>query len=121
MKHQGWSKVLLVSILAGAAVRPAHAFVQTDPGSELFVTGTASVQENDNLFLSHSNAKSDTVFDLTPGLEWDFGKNSANTGKLTAGTDFQVFTSESALNTSLPSAALTDTYDDTKTKVVIDA
>ncbi len=116
---------LLHSLLGAALVLGAspyaRAFVATGPDDELFATGTASAQENDNIFLTHTNAKGDMVFDLTPGLEWDFGKNSLNKGYLSVGNDFQVYGSESHLNTDLPMAAFVSAYDDGKTKVNVDA
>lgn len=121
MNHQGWGKFIFVLMLTLGSVHYAGAFVKTGPDDELFVTGTINAEENDNLFLSHSNAKSDLTFNLTPGLDWDFGKNSTNQGSLMIGDDFQLFTSESSLDTNLPMASFSDVYDDSKTKVNLDA
>ncbi len=113
------SKILIALTAAGACL-PAHALVQTNPDSEIFITGTGTAQFNDNLFLSTNNRKSDTVYDLTPGVEWDFGKNSINSGKLSVGDDFQFFSRDSSLNTNLPAAGFTDAYVGQKTKLNVD-
>jgi len=115
-----WSKTLCLVIAAGAC-HPAFALIQTAPDSEIFITGVGTAQVNDNLFLSRNNRKTDTVFDLEPGAEWDFGKNSVNTGKLSVGDDFQIFDRDSGLNTNLPMASLTDAYDGEKTKLNLNA
>jgi hypothetical protein len=95
--------------------------VATGPDDELFATGTLTGEYNDNLFLSHSNDKSVFQADLTPGLEWDFGKNSLDKGYVAAGNDFQLFSSESNLDTDLPFATFVSAYDDGKTKFDLDA
>lgn len=116
------SPLLLVAIgIASLGAGPlARAFVATGPDDELFVTGTASAEYNDNLFLSHSNAKSDEIFDLVPGLDWEFGKNAVNKGSISVGDDVQIFASDSNLNTNLPSASFVDAFDDSKTKLNFD-
>lgn len=90
--------------------------------SELFVTGTASATYNDNIFLSHSNAKDDGIFDLVPGLSYEFGKsNSLATGQLALNEDFQLFAKKSSLNNDLFNGTFFTKYDDSKTKLDFDA
>lgn len=89
--------------------------------AELFVTGVASAAYNDNIFLAGSNAKADEIFDISPGLSYEFGKNHALTvGKLAAFEDFQFFGSHSKLNNQFFNAATNVTYDDQKDKVTFD-
>lgn len=121
MKRKFIPYSLLGALLAVGAGHYANAFVATGPDDELFATGTAGAQENDNIFLTHSDAKSDEVFDLTPGLEWDFGKNAQNQGYLSVGNDFQLYGSDTKLDTDLPMAALVSAYNDGKTKVNVNA
>jgi hypothetical protein len=110
--------ILTIAVL-GAGAR-ARAFVTLEGDDELIATGAASAQANDNLFLSHSNTKSDEVFDLTPGLELDYGKNSLLKGVISAGEDFQLYGSNSGLDTELASVAATGNYADDKTKFNFD-
>ena len=120
MRQISASRFLLGASLLLAASH-AQAFVAVDGDDELFATGTASAQANDNIFLSHTNAKSDMVFDLTPGLEFDYGKNSLLKGLISASEDAQLYGSESKLNTGLANTLVTADYSDDKTKINFDA
>jgi hypothetical protein len=111
--------LLSAALLAGGA--RLHAAVPTGPDDELFVTGVASAQTNDNVFLSHTNQKSDEIFDLVPGLEFDYGSKSLTKGSLSASEDFQLFGSESGLDTGLFNSAFTSAYDNDKTKLNVGA
>ncbi len=91
--------------------------VAAGPDDELFVTGVATAQANDNVFLSHTNAKSDAIFDLVPGLEFDYGKNSLTKGLFSIDEDFQLYGSESNLDTGLTNAAFTSAYNNDKSKL----
>ena len=119
------TKWVTYSILLGAALlcgdKNLAAAAAAESDSDFFFTGVASAQANDNVFLSHTNAKSDTIFDLTPGLEFDFGKNSLTKGMFSINEDFQIYGSESSLNTGLTNAAFTSAYDDNKTKLNLNA
>lgn len=103
-------------ILLGSAAS-AYAILPSGSDSELFVTGVASVQENDNVFLSHTGEKSDTIFDLVPGLSYEYGKNSLTNGKVAISEDWQTYASESKLNTGLFNALGTLNYSDDKLKL----
>lgn len=120
MNAHGWNRFIVPVTALLFSTPLAKAFVATGPDDELFATGTVSAQYNDNLFLSNSNVSSDEVFDLVPGLEWDFGKKSANQGYFSVANDVQLFASNSKLDTDLPSAAFVDAYDDGKTKLNFD-
>jgi hypothetical protein len=113
-----WLAAATISLAASSGAR---AFVAAGPDDELFATGVASAQENDNIFLSHGNQKSDAMFDLVPGLEFDFGKNSLMKGLLSFNEDFQIFGSESNLDTELANAIFNSAYSDDKTKLSFDA
>ncbi len=111
----------MAGLLGAFTVPLARAFQKIGPDDELFATGTASAQANDNLFLSHANQKSDSIFDLVPGLEFDYGASSLVKGALAASEDFQLYGSDSNLNTSLANASFTSAYDNDKTKLNLDA
>jgi hypothetical protein len=118
-RQRQWPLALGLFLLGSAA--SSYAFDKIDSDSELFVTGTASAQENDNIFLSHSNATSDTVFDFIPGLELDFGKDSLTKGFVSASEDISAYASHSDLDTGLAHAALSADYDNDKSKLNFDA
>ena len=120
--HAKLNAFLCVGLLA-IAVAPIRAIEPIGDDSELFITGVATVAENDNIFLNHSNTTSATVFDLVPGLSYEFGKNNALTkGLLAANEDFQIFSkSGSSLNNQLANIVGSLAYDDTKTKLNFDA
>lgn len=121
MRHHGWLSLALTGMAFFAVPQRSDAFYPTGPDDELFVTGSLGAQYNSNLFLSHNNQKADEVFDIVPGLEWDFGKNAVNQGSLSVASDVQLFASDSSLDTTLPQASFKDHYDDSKTKLTFDA
>jgi len=119
--HRG-KRTFLAPLLAGAAlvraVAPAKAVAPMGDNAELFITGVATASENDNIFLSHANATSMGVFDLVPGLSYEFGKkNSLVTGKLAYSEDFQMFSkSGSQLDYQLANLLFVAKYDDEANK-----
>lgn len=91
--------------------------------SELFVTATAAVTVDDNIFLSNGSGPtvSDTSFDLTPGLSYEFGKTgSLTTGQAAINEDFEVFARHSRLNNDMFNGIFWTKYDDGKTKFNFD-
>jgi len=108
--------LLIPSERASAIVKPF------DDASEVFVTGTVSAAENDNIFLSNTNAKSALIFDFIPGLSYVDGKDTSLTQtKIDLSEDFQQYASGSTLSKQLANAALSSRYDDEKTKLNFDA
>lgn len=100
----------------------SRAIAPFSDSTALFVTGVASAAYNTNLFLTHTNEKSDEIFDLMPGLSLQWGQNAqVNAGSLDAYVDFQLFSSYSNFNTALPNIVFTDKYDDSKLKLDADA
>lgn len=113
------TRLLTISALVALATVPALALPVGD-NAELFVTGTAAVRSDSNIYLS-SNKESDVIFDLAPGLEFDFGKGSAVTGTATFAESFSVYSDHSGLNASLAVAGINTAYEDGKTKVTFNA
>jgi polysaccharide biosynthesis protein VpsM len=115
--------LVIVAIAALLPTTRVTAFDAVGDDAELFATGLASAAYNDNIFLSHTNAKSDDVFDLVPGLSYEFGKRAADwTGQLAFNEDFQIFSSDGgALNNEFANAVFWTKYDDSKTKLNFDA
>jgi hypothetical protein len=113
----------LVSAIALLSIaNRAHAIAPIGDDAELFVTGQVSGGYNDNIFLSSDSAQSDYIFDLVPGLSYEFGKtNSETTGQLAAYEDFQIYAKKSHLNSELFNGVFWTKYDDGKTKLNFDA
>ena len=113
-------RLVLISA-AVAATSQAAPFMAVGDGAELFATGAIGVRFDDNIFLSSGSATapkdSDTIFDLTPGLELDFGKNSQTQGSLTLADTFSNYTDHSGLNTNLFNGDFVTKYDDGKMKL----
>ena len=106
--------ILLLTTLS--SVGQAAPFLAIGDGAELFATGTLGVRADDNIFLSNKT-KSDTIFDINPGLTLDFGKNADLKGSLAIVDAFANYTDNSSLNTSLFSGDFNANYDDGKTKL----
>ena len=108
---------LLLGTVALLFANRAAAVAPIGDDAELFITGVVQASYNDNIFLSHTHDKADEIYDLTPGLSYEFGKGQAQmTGKLAAYEDFQEFSSGGNLNRSLANVVSNVAYDDSKTK-----
>lgn len=114
---------LLTSVFVGLfTLESAHAIAPFGDNSALFVTGVINAAYNDNLFLGHTDTKSTGVFDFMPGLAYDFGHNGSDlSGSLDGYVDFQVISAYTHLDHDLPNLVFTSAYDDSKTKINLDA
>jgi hypothetical protein len=111
-------KSLLSLVLTGALLgTSAHAAFDLGNGASLTPTGDVGLKYNDNIFLSNSNAKTDSILDLTPGLQLQFGGEGLTQGQLSYSEDFQFYTDTSNLNTALAKVDLLTAYDDGKMKL----
>jgi len=90
------------------------------PDAELFATGTIAVRSDDNIFLA-PKATSDTIWEITPGVAIEFGKNADLKGNLTLVDSFLSYSDHSALNTNLFSADFAANFSDGKTKLSFSA
>lgn len=106
-----------IALLATSAISIAQAapFLAVGDGAELFVTGAVGIRADDNIFLDQSGTN-DVIFDVSPGLDLTFGKDSKLQGSLTAGVAFSSYSDNSKLNTSLFSSNFTSRFDDGKMK-----
>lgn len=115
--------IFLAGISALAFILPnANAIAPFSDNSALFITGVANAAYNSNLFLSHTHETSSGVFDFMPGLAYDFGQNGGQfSGSLSGYVDFQIITTDTHLDHTLPNLVYTSVYDDSKTKINLDA
>lgn len=117
MKTLARYAVVSLAVSASAFAAP---FLAIGDGAELFVTGAVGVRADDNIFLSNK-ATSDTIFDVTPGLEITFGKNADVKGAFTLADDITSYSSHSRLNTNLAGSDFNSSYDDGKLKLGFNA
>lgn len=121
---KNYARIALLTAAIGTAANAAP-FLAIGDGAELFVTGTLGVRVDDNIFLANSTKSAaigpgevdDTIFDINPGLELTFGKNSTLKGSLTLVDAFANYTDNSSLNTNLFSGDFRSNYDDGKMKL----
>jgi hypothetical protein len=113
-------RYLLISASVAVAAKAAP-FMAVGDGAELFATGVLGVRADDNILLSNNDKQSDVIFDLVPGLEFDFGKNAQTQGSLTLADAFALYTDHSAYNTNLASGDFVTKYDDGKMKLGFNA
>lgn len=117
MKHT--IKLTILTAITCIAAQAAPFMVGDN--AELFLTGSALVSRDDNIYLDSSNEKSDTIFSFTPGLDLVYGKNSATTGNLFLREEFRRFSSYDVQNTELFSAGINSMYDSGVTKAGFNA
>ncbi len=115
MKLHNVLRTLSLITLSSAAASAAP-FLAIGDGAELFATGTVGVRADDNIFLASAKT-SDTIFEITPGLDMTFGKDSQLKGDLSLMDQFNSYASHSSLNTNLFSGDFRSNYDDGKLKM----
>lgn len=111
---------LLILSTAFAAGAQAAPFLAVSDNSEVFLTATAGVRQDSNIYLARK-AVSDTVWDLDPGLQYVFGNTSAAKGTLNVGENLTAYSSHSNLNSNLLNSSFNIGYEDGKTKASFDA
>ena len=109
---------LSIGLLLVSAVASAAPFLAIGDGAELFATGMVGILADDNIFLSNTKI-SDTIFDITPGVDLTFGKNGDVKGSLTLVENFSTYSSNGGLNTNLFSGDFNSGYDDGKMKLAV--
>jgi polysaccharide biosynthesis protein VpsM len=114
MKKTIRTVLITASLAAGSYAAP---FMAIGDGAELFLTGSLGVRADDNIFLTRNNRESDLIFDITPGIDLTFGKNSQMKGSLTLSDMFSNYSDNSNLNTNLFSGDFVTRYDDGKMKL----
>ncbi len=90
-------------------------------GTELFVTGSANFQYDDNIFLNNKNGKSDFLTTVTPGIDLPFSSNSITKGEFSYQEAFNFYSKYSDQNSSLANTSFVSSYDDDTIKASFDA
>ena len=94
----------------------AAPFMAIGDGAELFITGSLGVRADDNIFLT-TDATSDLIFNIDPGVDLVFGRNAQVRGSLALVESFSKFADNTSLNSSLFSGDFISNYDDGKLKM----
>ncbi len=118
MNHLTRLAVLSALICLSAKAAP---FMAVGDNAELFVTASAAVQADDNIYLDTSNAKSDTIFSFTPGVDLVFGKGSATSGNFYYREEIRRYSDNDVQNTELSSLGVNSSYSNGVTKVDFNA
>lgn len=110
-------KTTLILTISAAIAASGYAapFLAVGDNAELFLTAQAGARWDSNIYLTPSNTD-DIVLNFSPGLEFDFGKNSNTQGLFRVSENFTAYNDHDQLNSSLPSAAFNAAYDDGKSK-----
>lgn len=109
--------VAFAALATGVHAAP---FLAAGDNAEIFLTGTLGVRADSNIFLSPTN-ESDVIADITPGVEFVFGKSSAVQGKFTFADNISRYMDHSDLDTNLVSTAFQTGYSNGKSKLGVDA
>jgi hypothetical protein len=107
----------LATLATAAKAIPA---LSVSDGAELFATGTFGARYDDNVLLSEVGRR-DTVYNLTPGVDFVYGVGSETKGHISYQESFDFYRQNPKLNTDLSALVLGAGYDDKKTKVTFAA
>ena len=118
MKHL--ARLAIVSAILAISSKAAP-FMAVGDNAELFVTASATVQADDNIYLDTTNETNDTIFSFTPGVDLVFGKGSATSGNIYFRDEIRRYSSNDSQNTTLPSLGLNSKYSNGVTKADFNA
>ena len=108
--------LIVFSCVGGSAW--AAPFLAIGDNAELFLTGSAGVRYDSNILLApDSLRKDDTVSQIVPGFDLEFGKDSLIKGSLTGQETLNSYYKHSELNTQLGAVAFNSTFDNGKLKL----
>jgi hypothetical protein len=114
------ARIAILSALMCLAAKAAP-FMAVGDNAELFVTASAAVQADNNIYLDTNNAKSDTIFSFTPGFDLVFGKGSATTGNLYYREEIRRYSTNDVQNTQLANVGGNASYSNGVTKADFNA
>src|ERR1700745_2390934 len=105
--------IVRLAVFSALAVLSAKAapFMAVGDNAELFVTGSAQVQFDDNIYLDASNQTKDTSLSFTPGVDLVFGKGSATKGNVYYREEIRRYNDHDAQNTNLANVGINSNFD----------
>jgi hypothetical protein len=112
-----------LSLLAASAALTlaAQAAVDLGNGVQVVPNVIGSVEANDNLFLAADDTVDETIWRLSPGIRFVMGEGALNSAQFSYNEEFQFYSDNSDLDTSLSLVDFSTNYDDGKMKIAIDA
>lgn len=113
MKNTG--RILALAALLGVNAQAAS-FMAIGDNAELFLTGSAAVRFDDNIYLDRANEQDDMVWSVTPGFDVVFGQGSATQGNIYYREEFLKYSDASNQDTSLSNVGIKTKYDGGKSK-----
>ena len=110
----------LLGALFGAKALGAPVMAVGD-NAELFITATAAVTHDDNIYLRNTGAASDTIWSFMPGVQFLFGQKAATNGQVYFQENFLKYSSNSKQDTNLANVGFKSDYSDGKSKLDLGA
>jgi len=120
MKHT--ARTLLISLSAGLGLSATAApFMAVGDNAELFVTASAQVQFDDNIYLDTTNESDDTIIAFTPGVDLVFGKGSVTKGNVYFREEVRRYSDNDNQDAELSNFGFNSRYDNGVTKADFNA
>lgn len=91
------------ALVSGVTVATAVPSLSIGSGSEIYLTGSATVRYDDNVGLAETGAESDTIFVLTPGVALEYSEGPSR-GSVSISEQFIRYTDATNFNSDLFSA-----------------
>lgn len=113
MKYTG--RIIALAALLGVNA-PAASFMAIGDNAELFLTGSAAIRFDDNIYLDAVNEQDDMIWSFTPGFDVVFGQGSATQGNIYFREEFVKYSDASNQDTSLSNVGISTRYDGGKSK-----
>ncbi len=114
-------RLFVLAVLAIGVGARAAPLLALGENAELFLTASTSARYDDNIFLQDTAKTGDTIWDVTPGLDFRFGHQALTSGRFHYTEEFRRYVDNGDLNTSLSNVGFTSTYDDGKSQLSLDA
>lgn len=116
------ARTLLLSFSAGLGLTATAApFMAVGDNAELFVTASAQVQFDDNIYLDTTNESNDSILSFTPGLDLVFGKGSVTKGNVYYREEIRRYSDNDNQDTELSNLGFNSRYDNGVTKADFNA
>jgi polysaccharide biosynthesis protein VpsM len=112
-----------LALLSSLSAAPAFAapFLAIGDNAELFLTARSEVRYEDNITYSSANELADEAFELVPGVEVLFGKNSLTKGSFSAFERVTSYSEYTNLNSNLTNLVFDSSYDGARLDLGADA
>jgi hypothetical protein len=116
------ARTFILSLSAGLGLSATAApFMAVGDNAELFVTASAQVQFDDNIYLDSTNESDDTIMSFTPGVDLVFGKGSVTRGNAYYREEIRRYSDNDVQDTELTNLGVNSSYDNGVTKAGFNA